>query len=110
MDIAEIDEIQSFVEKKTNKQWLWRAIGHDTGEILTFTLGMLGYRLFVVDTSAFPLWYHPIFHGQMRCIHPLFGLRGASYRYNTDSKDRKETSHHSYSSQMVNVPVRDSGF
>ena len=39
MNIAEIDEMQSFVGKKTSERWLWHAIDHDTVEVLASTLG-----------------------------------------------------------------------
>lgn len=39
MNIAEIDEMQSFVGKKANPRWLWHAIDHESGEVLAYTLG-----------------------------------------------------------------------
>ena len=36
---AEVDELQSFVGKKKNKQWLWLAIDSDTRQALAFHVG-----------------------------------------------------------------------
>jgi IS1 family transposase len=36
---AEAHELQSFVGKKTNKQWLWLAIDSRTRQALTFYVG-----------------------------------------------------------------------
>ena len=39
VDIAEIDEMLSFVEKKANQRWLWHAIDHDTVKVLAIANG-----------------------------------------------------------------------
>lgn len=36
---AELDEMWSFVQNKSNQRWLWLAINHDTGDILAYTFG-----------------------------------------------------------------------
>lgn len=36
---AEIDEMWSFVGKKSNQRWLWHAIDHTTGKILAYVFG-----------------------------------------------------------------------
>ena len=36
---AEIDEMWSFVEKKSQQRWLWHAIDHRTGVVLAYVLG-----------------------------------------------------------------------
>jgi insertion element IS1 protein InsB len=36
---AEVDEMWSFVEKKTQQRWLWHAIDHRTGVVLAYVLG-----------------------------------------------------------------------
>jgi insertion element IS1 protein InsB len=36
---AEIDEMWSFVGKKTQQRWLWHAIDHQTGVVLAYVLG-----------------------------------------------------------------------
>ena len=36
---AEIDEMWSFVEKKSQQRWLWHAIDHRTGIVLAYVLG-----------------------------------------------------------------------
>ena len=36
---AEIDEMWSFVEKKSQQRWLWHAIAHRTGVVLAYVLG-----------------------------------------------------------------------
>jgi insertion element IS1 protein InsB len=34
VDEAEVDEMWSFVEKKSHQRWLWHAIAHRTGKVL----------------------------------------------------------------------------
>jgi insertion element IS1 protein InsB len=36
---CELDEMWSFVQKKSNQRWLWLAIDHETREVLAFTFG-----------------------------------------------------------------------
>ena len=36
---AELDEMWSFVKKKSNQRWLWHAIDHTSGEILAYVFG-----------------------------------------------------------------------
>ena len=36
---AEVDEMWSFVGKKGNQRWLWHAIDHHTGAVLTYVFG-----------------------------------------------------------------------
>ena len=33
VDEAEVDEMWSYVEKKTAPRWLWHAIAHQTGKV-----------------------------------------------------------------------------
>lgn len=36
---VELDEMWSFVGKKSNRRWLWYAIDHHTHEVLAYHLG-----------------------------------------------------------------------
>ena len=36
---AEMDEMWSFVRRKTNPRWLWHAIDHQTGKVLAYVFG-----------------------------------------------------------------------
>ena len=36
---AEVDELWSFVSKKTNRQWVWLAMAADTRQIIAFHVG-----------------------------------------------------------------------
>lgn len=36
---VEIDEMWSYVKKRTKQRWLWYAVEHNTGEILAYTFG-----------------------------------------------------------------------
>lgn len=36
---SELDEMWSFVGKKTNPRWLWHAIDHNTGRVLAYVFG-----------------------------------------------------------------------
>ena len=47
VDTAEIDEMQSFVGKKSNQRWLWHAIDHDSGEVLAYILGTREDKVFL---------------------------------------------------------------
>lgn len=44
---VEVDEMASFVGKKTYSRWLWHAIDHRTGTILAFVLGRREDRMFL---------------------------------------------------------------
>jgi insertion element IS1 protein InsB len=44
---VEVDEMQSFVEKKSNQRWLWREINHYTGEVLAYVLGLRADEMFL---------------------------------------------------------------
>ena len=39
VDEAEVDEMWSYVEKKTAPRWLWHAIDHQTGKVLAYVCG-----------------------------------------------------------------------
>ncbi|MDR1560711.1 MAG: hypothetical protein LBS84_13675, partial [Clostridiales bacterium] len=39
LEAAETDEIWSFAHDKSRQCWLWRAVDHETGEILAYTFG-----------------------------------------------------------------------
>jgi insertion element IS1 protein InsB len=43
---VEVDEMQSFVEKKSNQRWLWHGIDHYTGEVLAYVLGSRSDEMF----------------------------------------------------------------
>jgi insertion element IS1 protein InsB len=36
---SELDEMWSYVGKKTNQRWLWHAIDHHTGKVLAYVFG-----------------------------------------------------------------------
>ncbi len=36
---AEVDEMWSFVKRKTEPRWLWHAIDHHTGKVLAYVFG-----------------------------------------------------------------------
>ena len=36
---SELDEMWSYVAKKTNPRWLWHAIDHHTGKVLAYVFG-----------------------------------------------------------------------
>jgi insertion element IS1 protein InsB len=36
---AELDELWSFVARKTNPRWLWHTIDHHTGKVLAYVFG-----------------------------------------------------------------------
>jgi insertion element IS1 protein InsB len=44
---TEIDEMWSFMEKKSQQRWLWHAIDHRTGIILADVLGTHQDRVFL---------------------------------------------------------------
>jgi insertion element IS1 protein InsB len=39
VDEAEVDEMWSFVGKKTEPRWLWHALDHQTGKVLAYVFG-----------------------------------------------------------------------
>jgi insertion element IS1 protein InsB len=42
-----VDEMESYVGKKSYQRWLWHAIDHKTGTILAFMLGRRQDRVFL---------------------------------------------------------------
>ena len=44
---VEVDEMQSFVEKKSNPRWLWHGIDHQTGEVLAYVLSLRTDEMFL---------------------------------------------------------------
>jgi insertion element IS1 protein InsB len=44
---SEIDEMWSYVEKKSNPRWLWHAIDHKTGQVLAYVFGQRKDEVFL---------------------------------------------------------------
>jgi insertion element IS1 protein InsB len=44
---AELDEMWSFVARKTHPRWLWHAIDHHTGKVLAYVFGRRKDTIFV---------------------------------------------------------------
>jgi insertion element IS1 protein InsB len=44
---SELDEMWSFVARKTNPRWLWHAIDHHTGKVLAYVFGRRTDTIFV---------------------------------------------------------------
>ena len=44
---SEIDEMWSYVEKKSNPRWLWHAIDHKTGQVLAYLFGQRKDEVFL---------------------------------------------------------------
>ena len=65
VDEAEVDEMWSYVEKKTAPRWLWHAIDHQTGKVLAYVFGRRQDHVFL----------------QLKELLEPFGIR----RYHTDS-------------------------
>ena len=61
---AEVDEMWSYVEKKTAPRWLWHAIDHQTGKVLAYVFGRRQDQVFL----------------QLKGLLEPFGIR----RYHTD--------------------------
>ena len=49
---VEVDEMQSFVQKKSNQRWLWHGIDHYTGEVLAYVLGSRTDEMFLFPEKA----------------------------------------------------------
>jgi insertion element IS1 protein InsB len=61
---AEVDEMWSYVGKKTAPRWLWQAIDHQTGKVLAYIFGRRQDQVFL----------------QLKGLLEPFGIR----RYDTD--------------------------
>ena len=61
---AEVDEMWSYVEKKTAPRWLWHAIDHQTGKGLAYVFGRRTGEVFL----------------QLKAVLAPFGIT----RYHTD--------------------------
>lgn len=44
---SELDEMWSYVGKKTNPRWLWHAIDRQTGQVLAYTFGQRKDEVFL---------------------------------------------------------------
>jgi insertion element IS1 protein InsB len=44
---SELDEMWSYVGKKTQQRWLWHAIDHHTGQVLAYVFGRRQDRVFL---------------------------------------------------------------
>ena len=56
---AEVDEMWSFVQSKTQQRWLWWAIDHGTGYVLAY--GLADHK----DKAFLELWRSPSVLGQI---------------------------------------------
>jgi insertion element IS1 protein InsB len=63
-DEAEVDEMWSYVGKKTGQRWLWHAIDHHTGRVLAYVFGRRQDQVFL----------------QLKALLEPFGIT----RYDTD--------------------------
>src|SRR5207237_10428580 len=50
---AEMDEMWSFVGRKSQQRWLWHAIDHHTGQILAYVFGTRGDETFLQLKALF---------------------------------------------------------
>jgi insertion element IS1 protein InsB len=64
VDDAEVDEMWSFVGRKTAQRWLWHAIDHHTGKVLAYVFGRRQDTVFL----------------KLKALLAPFGIR----RYHTD--------------------------
>jgi insertion element IS1 protein InsB len=65
VEAAEVDEMWSFVGKKTEPRWLWHALDHRTGKVLAYVFGRRKDEMFL----------------QLKTLLTPFGIT----RYYTDS-------------------------
>ena len=47
IDESELDEMWSYVEKKTNPRWLWHAIDRQSGQVLAYVFGRRKDQVFL---------------------------------------------------------------
>ena len=47
---SELDEMWSYVTKKSNPRWLWHAMDHHTGKVLAYVFGRRKDDVFRVST------------------------------------------------------------
>ena len=50
---SELDEMWSYVGKKSNPRWLWHAIDCSTGQVLAYVFGRRKDRVFLQLTAFF---------------------------------------------------------
>jgi len=43
---SELDEMWSYVSKKSNHRWLWHTIDHNTGKVLAYVFGRRKMKYF----------------------------------------------------------------
>jgi len=88
---AELDEIWSFVQKKSNQRWLWLAINHDTGDILAYTFEKRKDAVFkefkkILEPFGITMFYSDAFGSYQRNLEPNNHCIG---KRNTQTIERK---------------------
>jgi insertion element IS1 protein InsB len=74
---SELDEMWSFVARKSNPRWLWHAIDHHTGKVLAYVFGRRQDAVFLqLKALLEPLRHHAL-------LHRWLGRLRASYRSGT---------------------------
>jgi IS1 family transposase len=56
-EITEIDELQTFVGKKTNKIWIWTVVNHWLPGILLFAVGDRSHKTFLKIWQIIKCWH-----------------------------------------------------
>jgi IS1 family transposase/transposase-like protein len=72
---AEMDEMWSFVGRKTNPRWLWHAIDHHTGAVLAYVFGRRQDEVFLklkalLDPFGLPPYYTDKWGAYTRHLDP----------------------------------------
>lgn len=71
-EIAEIDELQTFVGKKRNKVWIWTVVNHWRAGILSWTIGDRSSQTFQYIWLIIKCWRSFWYVSDGYCVYPCF--------------------------------------
>jgi hypothetical protein len=69
---SELDEMWSYVARKSNPRWLWHAIDHHTGKVLAYVFGRRKdqvFRLFAMIWAVSKSFHNRLISVFSGCIH-----------------------------------------
>jgi len=66
---SELDEMWSYVGKKSNPRWLWHAIDRQSGKVLAYVFGRRKDEVFLAPQEATgAIWKQAILYGWLGCL------------------------------------------
>jgi insertion element IS1 protein InsB len=88
---SELDEMWSFVSRKSNPRWLWHAIDHHTGKVLAYVFGRRKDEVFLklkrlLEPFGITRYYSDGWEAYERHLDPAQHRVGKDYTQKIESK------------------------